>query len=61
MLSKFYYKKGCFIYRNDLSGACYNEAYDKFNPQLQIFGKEVKFEESLFIQNYQSNTKLTPE
>ena len=47
--------------RNDLSGACYNEAYDKFNPQLQIFGKEIKFEESLFIQNYQSNTKLTPE
>jgi len=47
--------------RNDLSGACYNEVYDKFNPQLQIFGKEIKFEQNIFIQNYQSDKKITPE
>ena len=39
--------------RIDLSGAENNEAYDKFNPKLQIFGKEIK--------NYQSDKKITPE
>ena len=47
--------------RNDLSGAEYSEAYDKFNPQLQIFGKEIKFEQNSFIHIYQSDTKITPE
>jgi len=47
--------------RDDLSGAGYNEIYDKFNPQLQLFGKEIKFEQNLFFRNYQLDTILTPE
>ena len=47
--------------RDDLSGAGYNEIYDKFNPQLQLYGKEIKFEQNLFIQNYQLDTIKNPE